>query len=60
MAHWPEYADWWNLTVAEPLRVVHSMAVAEGTIGIGVEWDDQAIAHCLAQAGHLRATYVYK
>ena len=48
MAHWLEYADWWNPIVAEPLRIKDGMAVVEGVTGAGVEWNEPAIARCLA------------
>jgi mandelate racemase len=48
MAHWLEYADWWNLIIAEPLRVEGGMAVPEGVIGTGIEWNEQGIRHCEA------------
>ncbi len=48
MAHWLEYADWWNLVVAEPLRIERGMAIVEGTVGTGVEWNEQAIGKWMA------------
>ena len=43
MAHWLEYADWWNGIIAEPLRVEAGMALPEGATGTGVEWNEKAI-----------------
>ena len=47
-AHWLEYADWWNPILKEPLRVEGGMARVEGVAGSGVEWDEAAVARCLA------------
>lgn len=46
MAHWLEYADWWNTIVAEPLRIEGGMAMPDGVIGSGVEWNEQGIGRC--------------
>jgi mandelate racemase len=43
-AHWLEYADWWNPVLREPLRVEGGMATCAGTVGTGVEWNEEAIA----------------
>ena len=45
-AHWLEYADWWNIVVAEPLQVEHGMAMPRAAIGAGVEWNEQGINQC--------------
>jgi mandelate racemase len=45
-AHWLEYADWWNLIVAEPLRVELGMAIPGEAAGAGVEWNEQGISQC--------------
>ena len=43
-AHWLEYADWWNVILANPLRIQDGMAVpADVAIGSGVEWDEDGI-----------------
>ena len=44
MAHWLEYADWWNPILAEPLRIENGMAFADGSTGTGVAWNEAAIA----------------
>jgi mandelate racemase len=43
MAHYLEYADWWNPILAEPLRVEHGMAIIETTAGTGVSWNETAV-----------------
>ena len=43
MAHWLEYADWWNPILAEPLRIENGMAVVDGATGTGVAWNESAI-----------------
>lgn len=43
-AHWLEYADWWNPILREPLRVEAGMATIAGTIGTGVDWNEEAVA----------------
>jgi len=48
MAHWLEYADWWNPIVAEPLRVERGLAMPSESAGSGVEWNEAAIGNCLA------------
>lgn len=42
-AHWLEYADWWNPIVKEPLRVENGMALVDGVLGTGVEWNEDAV-----------------
>ena len=44
MAHWLEYADWWNPVVAQPLLVERGMTAAEERSGSGVEWNEAAVA----------------
>jgi mandelate racemase len=48
MAHWLEYCDWWNPILAAPLRVEGGRSRIDGVLGTGVEWDEAAIARCLA------------
>jgi mandelate racemase len=48
MAHWLEYCDWWNPILAEPLRIEHGVSRIEGVAGTGVEWNESAVAGCLA------------
>ena len=48
MAHWLEYCDWWNPILAAPLRVEQGLSRIEGVVGTGVEWDEAAVARCLA------------
>jgi mandelate racemase len=42
-AHWLEYADWWNVVIAEPLQLKNGMAVVEGASGSGVAWNEPAV-----------------
>jgi mandelate racemase len=48
MAHWLEYADWWNPILEEPLRVENGLAVTSESAGSGVAWNEQEIRKCLA------------
>ena len=43
MAHYLEYADWWNPILEEPLRVEHGMATVEAVVGSGVSWNERAV-----------------
>ncbi len=43
MAHYLEYADWWNPILEEPLRVEHGIATVEGAVGSGVSWNEAAV-----------------
>jgi mandelate racemase len=52
-AHWLEYADWWNIVVAEPLQVERGMAMPGKAIGSGVEWNEEGISRCVASAGSI-------
>jgi mandelate racemase len=47
-AHWLEYADWWSPILAEPLRVERGMALVDGTLGTGVDWNEDAVARFAA------------
>ena len=48
MCHWLEYVDWWNPILAEPLRVEQGMAIVDGVIGSGIEWNEDAVSRFLA------------
>lgn len=48
MAHWLEYADWWNPIVQEPLRVEGGMALPSESAGSGVSWNEAAVSKYLA------------
>jgi mandelate racemase len=48
MAHYLEYADWWNPILAEPLRVEHGMAIVETAAGTGVSWNETAVTRFAA------------
>jgi mandelate racemase len=43
VAHYLEYADWWNPILDEPLRVEHGVAIAENAAGSGVSWNEKAV-----------------
>ena len=43
MAHYLEYADWWNPILDEPLRVENGLAMIGSAIGTGVSWNQKAI-----------------
>jgi mandelate racemase len=43
VAHYLEYADWWNPILDEPLRVEHGMAIVESAAGSGVSWNEKAV-----------------
>ncbi len=43
MAHYLEYADWWNPILEEPLRVEHGMATVVTTAGSGVSWNEKEV-----------------
>jgi len=40
-AHWLEYADWWNTVVKEPLRIERGMAIVDGSMGTGIEVNEE-------------------
>ncbi|HLX44615.1 MAG TPA: enolase C-terminal domain-like protein [Bryobacteraceae bacterium] len=44
MAHWLEYADWWNPILDAPLRVEKGMAMVDGAAGTGVAWNENAVS----------------
>jgi mandelate racemase len=48
MAHYLEYADWWNPVLDEPLRVEHGLAIVEGAAGTGVSWNENAVTRFAA------------
>ena len=48
LAHWLEYANWWNPIVAEPLVVERGMALPSEAPGSGVAWNEQAVGKYLA------------
>lgn len=48
LAHWLEYADWWNPILAQPLRVERGLARPAESAGSGVSWNEQAISKCRA------------
>jgi mandelate racemase len=42
-AHFLEYADWWNLVLAEPLQIASGMVIVDGVVGTGVVWNEKAV-----------------
>jgi len=42
---WLEYVDWADVLVQEPLRIVDGCAVVPDRPGVGIAWDDAAVAH---------------
>ena len=44
LAHWLEYADWWNPILSEPIVVQNGMVMPSGAAGSGVSWNESAIA----------------
>jgi mandelate racemase len=43
MAHYLEYADWWNPILEEPLRLEHGMTTLKAAAGSGVSWNEKAV-----------------
>jgi mandelate racemase len=43
MAHYLEYADWWNPILEDPLCVEHGMATVETAAGSGVSWNEKEV-----------------
>lgn len=43
-AHWLEYMDWWNPVLKHPLQIVDGLAIASEESGIGIEFNEAAIA----------------
>lgn len=48
LAHWLEYANWWNPILAEPLSVERGMAQPSESPGSGVAWNEKAVSKYLA------------
>ncbi len=46
-AHWLEYVDWADAILAEPLRLADGQTVPRDAPGIGLEWDEAAVARFL-------------
>ncbi|MFL6649524.1 MAG: enolase C-terminal domain-like protein [Sulfurifustaceae bacterium] len=42
--HWLEYVDWADAILAEPMRVENGHAVIADRPGIGLDWNDEAVA----------------
>lgn len=42
--HWLEYVDWADAVLAEPLRVEQSHLVVTDRPGIGIDWNEEAVA----------------
>lgn len=43
-SHWLEYIDWATPILAEPLRIVDGAAIASDRPGVGLSWNEGAIA----------------
>jgi len=46
-AHWLEYVDWADAVLTEPLRLADGQTVPRDAPGIGLEWDEPAVARFL-------------
>ncbi|HYD58448.1 MAG TPA: enolase C-terminal domain-like protein, partial [Burkholderiales bacterium] len=46
--HWLEYVDWADAILAEPVRIEGGCAIPSAHAGIGIEWDEKAVAKYLA------------
>jgi mandelate racemase len=46
-AHWLEYVDWADAVLVEPLRLAEGRTVPRETPGLGLEWDEAAVARVL-------------
>ncbi len=46
--HWLEYVDWANPILKEPLAIEGGCAIVSSAPGIGLEWDENAVAGFLA------------
>ena len=42
--HWLEYVDWADAVLAEPVRLKDSHVIVPDAPGIGIRWDDKAVA----------------
>lgn len=42
--HWLEYVDWADVLLNEPLRVANGRVVMSNRPGIGLDWDERAVA----------------
>ncbi|GAG94453.1 unnamed protein product, partial [marine sediment metagenome] len=38
------YADWWNPVVKNPIRVDQGMAIIDGALGTGVDWNEDMVS----------------
>ena len=47
-AHRLEYTDWWNPVLKAPLQVRDGLALVDGVLGTGVEFDESAVARYAA------------
>ena len=45
--HWLEYVDWANPILSEPLAIENGHAIASSAPGIGLHWDEEAVARYL-------------
>lgn len=47
-AHWLEYVDWADAILEEPLRVKQGYIAIPDRPGLGMRWDERAVAKCAA------------
>ncbi|MCU1327226.1 MAG: Mandelate racemase/muconate lactonizing enzyme C-terminal domain protein [Bryobacterales bacterium] len=45
LAHWLEYADWWNPILTHPLQIDGGFALPCTTAGSGIAWNEAAVSH---------------
>jgi mandelate racemase len=43
-AHWLEYVDWLDPLVTEPVRIADGLAQPREAPGLGLAWDEAAVA----------------
>jgi mandelate racemase len=42
-AHWLEYCDWWHPIFSQAITIERGMAIANGVLGTGVEWNERVV-----------------
>ena len=47
-AHWLEWQDWADLILAEPFKVAHGQLIVPDRPGLGISWDEKAVARYAA------------
>ncbi len=46
-SHWLEYVDWADPVLTEPLRIADGRTVPRESPGVGLAWDEEAVARFL-------------